>query len=57
MGPLGSSDLLDPNQSGFKTGPSTQTALLCVTEALHTARAFSLSSVLTLLDYQLPSTP
>uniref|UniRef100_A0A674DUK9 Reverse transcriptase domain-containing protein n=1 Tax=Salmo trutta TaxID=8032 RepID=A0A674DUK9_SALTR len=42
--------LLDPNQSGFKTGHSTETALLCVTEALRTAKANSLSSALILLD-------
>jgi hypothetical protein len=33
------------NQSGFKTGHSTETALLCVTEALLTAKAQSISSV------------
>ncbi|KAM9502270.1 uncharacterized protein ACWYII_000138 isoform 1-T1 [Salvelinus alpinus] len=41
---------LDPNQSGFKTSHSTETALLCVTEALRTAKANSLSSALILLD-------
>ncbi|XP_058482380.1 uncharacterized protein LOC131457848 [Solea solea] len=43
-------NLLDPLQSGFKAGHSTETALLAVTEQLHTARAASLSSVLILLD-------
>ncbi|KAJ8364809.1 hypothetical protein SKAU_G00136400 [Synaphobranchus kaupii] len=43
-------NLLNPHQSGFRTGHSTETALLAVTEALVTARASSLSSVLILLD-------
>ncbi|XP_077937991.1 uncharacterized protein LOC144383603 [Gasterosteus aculeatus] len=43
-------NLLDPHQSGFKAGHSTETALLAVSEQLHTARAASLSSVLILLD-------
>ncbi|KAG7473875.1 hypothetical protein MATL_G00100340, partial [Megalops atlanticus] len=43
-------NLLDPHQSGFKPGHSTETALLAVTEALHAARASDLSSVLILLD-------
>ena len=47
---LSQNDLLDPNLSGFKMGHSTETALLCVTEALHSAKADSLSSVLILLD-------
>ncbi|KAM9441648.1 uncharacterized protein ACWYII_014029 [Salvelinus alpinus] len=37
-------------KSGFKTSHSTETALLCVTEALRTAKANSLSSALILLD-------
>src|SRR4029434_1338291 len=36
---LSKNNLLDPNQSGFKSGHSTETALLSVTEALKTARA------------------
>ena len=47
---LHQNDLLDPHQSGFKVGHSTETALLAVTESLHAARAHSLSSVLILLD-------
>uniref|UniRef100_A0A674CUA9 Reverse transcriptase domain-containing protein n=1 Tax=Salmo trutta TaxID=8032 RepID=A0A674CUA9_SALTR len=47
---LSQNDLLDPNQSCFKTGHSTETALLCVTEALRTAKANSLSPALILLD-------
>ncbi|XDV19517.1 hypothetical protein PO909_024975 [Leuciscus waleckii] len=41
---------LDANQSGFKKGHSTETALLSVTEALRIAKAASKSSVLILLD-------
>src|SRR4029434_9398200 len=36
---LSKNNLLDPNQSGFKSGHSTETALLSVMEALKTARA------------------
>jgi len=41
---------LDVNQSGFKKGHSTETALLSVTEALRITKAASKSSVLILLD-------
>ncbi|XP_051747779.1 uncharacterized protein LOC127511161 [Ctenopharyngodon idella] len=47
---LTQNNLLDNNQSGFKSGHSTETALLSVTEALRLARATSQSSVLILLD-------
>ncbi|XP_051719341.1 uncharacterized protein LOC127495917 [Ctenopharyngodon idella] len=47
---LTQNNLLDNNQSGFKSGHSTETALLSVTEALRLARATSKSSVLILLD-------
>ncbi|XP_064191712.1 dual specificity mitogen-activated protein kinase kinase 5 isoform X2 [Anguilla rostrata] len=47
---LHQNNLLDPHQSGFRSGHSTETALLAVTEALATARASRLSSVLILLD-------
>uniref|UniRef100_A0A3B1JXL6 Reverse transcriptase domain-containing protein n=1 Tax=Astyanax mexicanus TaxID=7994 RepID=A0A3B1JXL6_ASTMX len=47
---LTQNDLLDQNQSVFKKGHSTETALLSVTEALKTARAAGQSSVLILLD-------
>ncbi|KAL1250335.1 hypothetical protein QQF64_021340 [Cirrhinus molitorella] len=47
---LAQNHLLDINQSGFKSGHSTETALLSVTEALRLARAASKSSVLILLD-------
>ena len=43
-------DLLDPNQSGFRTCHSTEMALLMVTELLSAARASSNSLVLILLD-------
>uniref|UniRef100_A0AAY4D7U5 Reverse transcriptase domain-containing protein n=1 Tax=Denticeps clupeoides TaxID=299321 RepID=A0AAY4D7U5_9TELE len=47
---LSQNNLLDPNQSGFRTAHSTETALLAVTEQLHAARLAKLSSVLILLD-------
>ena len=47
---LNQQNLLDHNQSGFKSGHSTETALLSVVEALKEARAESRSSVLILLD-------
>ncbi|KAJ8349423.1 hypothetical protein SKAU_G00245530, partial [Synaphobranchus kaupii] len=43
-------NLLDPHQSGFRPGHSTETALLSISEMLHAARTASLSSVLILLD-------
>ncbi len=47
---LAQNNLLDNNQSGFRSSHSTETALLSVTEALRLARAASKSSVLILLD-------
>ncbi len=47
---LSKHNLLDANQSGFRRGHSTETALLSVTEALRIAKANSKSSVLILLD-------
>ncbi len=47
---LSKHNLLDANQSGFRHGYSTETALLSVTEALRIAKADSKSSVLILLD-------
>ncbi len=43
-------NLLDANQSGFRRGHSTETALLSVIEASQMAKADSKSSVLILLD-------
>ncbi len=42
--------LLDANQSGFRRGNSTETALLSDTEALRIAKVNSKSSILILLD-------
>ncbi len=47
---LTKNNLLDSNQSGFRSGHSTETALLSVVEALRLARAASKSSLLILLD-------
>ncbi len=47
---LTQNNLLDSNQSGFRGGHSTETALLSVVEALRLARAASKSSLLILLD-------
>ncbi len=47
---LTQNNLLDSNQSGFRSGHSTETALLSVVEALRLARAVSKSSLLILLD-------
>ncbi len=47
---LSQNNKLDAKQSGFRSGHSTETALLSVTEALRTAKVDSKSSVLILLD-------
>ncbi len=47
---LSQNNKLDAKQSGFRSGQSTETALLSVTEALRIAKADSKSSVLILLD-------
>ncbi len=47
---LTQSNLLDSNQSGFRSGHSTETALLSVVEDLRLARTASKSSLLILLD-------
>ncbi len=47
---LSQNNKLDAKQSGFRSGNSTETALLSVTEALRIAKADSKSSVLILLD-------
>ncbi len=47
---LSQNNKLDAKQSGFRSGHSTETALLSVTEALRIAKANSKSSVLILLD-------
>ncbi len=47
---LSQNNKLDANQSGFRSGHSTETVLLSVTEALRIAKADSKSSVLILLD-------
>src|SRR4029434_478346 len=47
---LSKNNLLDPNQSGFKSGHSTEKALLSVMEALKTAIAAGQSPALVLLD-------
>src|SRR4029434_4872608 len=43
---LARNNLLDPNQSGFKSGYSNETALLSVTEALKTARVAALGPII-----------
>ncbi len=47
---LSQNNKLDAKQSGFRSGHSTETALLSVTEALRIAKADSKSPVLVLLD-------
>ncbi len=47
---LTQNNLLDRNQSGFRSGHSTETALLSVVEDLRLARTASKSSLLILLD-------
>ncbi len=47
---LSQNNTLDAKQSGFRSGHSTKTALLSLTEALQIAKADSKSSVLILLD-------
>ncbi len=47
---LAQNNLLDNKKSGFKSGHSTETTLLSVTESPRLARAASKSSVLILLD-------
>ncbi len=47
---LTQNNLLDSNQSGFRSGHSTETALLSVDEDLRLARKASKSSLLILLD-------
>ncbi len=47
---LTQNNLLDSNQSGFRSGHSTKTALLSVVEALRLARAAFKSSLIILLD-------
>ncbi len=47
---LSQNNKLDTKQSGFRSGHSTETALLSVAEALRIAKADSKSSVLILLD-------
>ncbi len=47
---LSQNNKLDAEQSGFRSGHSTETALLSITEALRIEKANSKSSVLILLD-------
>ncbi len=47
---LSQNNKLDAKQSGFRSGHSTETALLSVTEALQIAKVNSKSSILILLD-------